>query len=96
MFFAFTYASYDDLGWDDTMVLHWDGDTPQYDITVQPFPIPTTADSPGKNPNRVRTKGLLSGVGAEHLRGRGARVWSINEFVDGKVGKEAFILKVPG
>lgn len=95
MFLAFTYASHVDLGWDDTMVLHWDGDTPQYDITVQPFPASPAEDGSvlELKPRIFRTKELLSGVGAEHLRGRGTRVWAVNELVDGEVGEGTFVLK---
>lgn len=93
MFLAFTYASLVDLGWDDTMTLHLDGDEPQYDITVQPFPIPSAGDGPviALKSRTFRTKELLSG--AEHLRGRGTRVWAVNELIDGKVGEDTFVLK---
>lgn len=95
MFLAFTYASYDGLGWDSTMTLRWDGGTPQYDITVQPFPIHDTEDSREEElkPRTFRTKELLSGIGAEHLRGRGTRVWAVNELVNGDVVAETFVLK---
>lgn len=93
MFLAFTYASYEDLGWDDTMVLRWNGDTPQYDITVHPFPAPRAGDGSVMEPRpRIfRTKKLLSN--SKHLRGRGTRVWVVNELVDGRAAEETFVLK---
>lgn len=95
MFLAFTYASHENLGWDNTIKIRWDGDTPQYDITVQSFPAQGTEDDPDEDlrPRTFRTKELLSGVGAEHLRGRGTRVWAVNELVSGDVGAETFVLK---
>lgn len=95
MFLAFTYASHEGLGWDNTMTLRWDGDTPQYDITVQPFPAQEAEDGPTEElkPRTFRTEELLSGIGAEHLRGRGTRVWAVKELIDGRVGKDTFVLK---
>lgn len=75
------------------MVLRWNGDTSQYDITVQPFPIPPVDDGSVTEPRpRIfRTKELLSN--SKHLRVRGTRVRVVNELFDGRGVEETFVLK---
>ena len=44
-------------------------------------------------PRIFRTVELLSSVGAEHLRGRGTRVWKVHEVVGERLSEETYVLK---
>lgn len=77
-FLAFTFASRQELGWDPTMKSLWNGaaGSPfQYDITVR--------DMDTKEEKAYRTEELISDVGADHIRGRGTRVWKVHQVLAG-------------
>ena len=87
------YSSEEALGRDMSMTPIWNGDraiTPQYDILVHtqeselaPVVVKT-----------FRTVKLLSGIGAETIRGRGTRVWAVHAVEDGKVDdSHTYVLK---
>lgn len=92
-FFALMYSSEEALGRDMSMTPIWNGNshiTPQYDIRVHtqeselaPVVVKT-----------FRTVKLLSGIGAETIRGRGTRVWEVYKVEDGKVDdSHTYVLK---
>lgn len=92
-FFALMYSSEESLGRDMTMTTIWNGDvhtTPQYDIQVQ-----SREDDLSPIVLRTfRTTELISSIGAEAIRGRGTRVWKVNEVVRGRVNKKkTYVLK---
>lgn len=88
-FLSFTFASKEELGWDPTMKCRWNGvvGSPfQYDITVRHMDT--------KQDVVYRTQELVSDVGANHIRGRGTRVWRVKKVSKNhRVGKTDFILK---
>lgn len=88
-FLAFTFASKEDLAWDPMMKCWWDG------IAGSPFQYDITAWHMDTGENVVyRTQQLLSDVGANHIRGRGTRVWRVKKVIEhGGVGETEFILK---
>lgn len=71
------YAKPVDLGWDPTITRSVCPITQRthFDITVQP------RDGP---PVIYRTKGILSSIDAEAVRGRGTRVWKAARLINGK------------
>lgn len=89
LFLAFTFASKEELGWDTTMKSLWNGvdDSPfQYDITVR--------DKDTEEEKVYRTEELISDVGADHIRGRGTRVWKVHQVLaDGGLSTAARVLK---
>lgn len=86
---AFSYAPLENMGFDPTMTLDWDGrprTKPQYLITVQ------SRASPGLVKTYKTTK-VLYALGVEATRGRGTRVWTVREWVDGDMCGEELVLK---
>lgn len=88
-FLAFTFASREELGWDPTMRSLWNGvvgSSFQYDITVRD--MDTTEEKV------YRTEKLISDVGADHIRGRGTRVWKVHQVLaNGGLSKDVRVLK---
>lgn len=87
------YSSEEALGRDMSMTPIWNGDvsiTPQYDIMVQTRVNPSAP----VRAKTFRTSKLISGIGAETIRGRGTRVWEVHEVKDGKVdSSRTYVLK---
>lgn len=93
-FFALMYSSEEALGRDMSMTPIWNGDvsvTPQYDIVV----VQTRQDPLAPIVSKTyRTLRLISGIGAETIRGRGTRVWEVQEVKCGKVDRSKnYVLK---
>lgn len=88
-FLAFIFSSKEELGWDPTMKCRWNG------IVGSPFQYDITVRDMVTGGNFVyRTEKLVSDVGANHIRGRGTRVWQVKKVSrNHRVGKTDFILK---
>ncbi|KAI0689963.1 hypothetical protein BC835DRAFT_217918 [Cytidiella melzeri] len=87
-FLSQTYAQEHELGIDTTMTMVAAEETkiPTYDITVR------VVETTGEGQNKVetvedrvfRTKYLINGDGAKSLRGRGTRIWKVQEVEGGE------------
>ncbi|GJE95078.1 hypothetical protein PsYK624_112570 [Phanerochaete sordida] len=75
------------LGWDPTITISSQKPL-QYDITVHDIMSGELV------PRKYRTKTMIWDMGAKALRGRGTRVWSVVEVVNGQETTRAAVLKV--
>lgn len=87
------YSSEEALGRDMSMTPIWNGNAhiiPQYDILVHT----KESEQAPVVVKTFRTVKLLSGIGAETIRGRGTRVWEVYKVEDGKVDEShTYVLK---
>lgn len=86
---AFLYAPESAMGLEEEMTCIWDGrktTQPQYIMAVRSGASPHTI-------KRYQTIRLISGVGAEAIRGRGTRVWEVKEVKKGKLVGKPRVLK---